>query len=205
MKAGGGSRKGAAFERSLCAQLSLWWTGGDPLADLFWRSSQSGGRATTRQKKGLNASNHCGDITALHPLGSVLTDVMTLECKAGYPRASLGNLLDLPMTSAQQPYEEWYQQAEEASARAKSFSWLIIHKRNKCEPVVTMPWRLLERLRTAGALKTTPVPFMAFSTQLRVKTDGKSRLIVAKLASMHLKHFLHGVKPVHVRAVWKTI
>lgn len=196
--------KGGNYERELCYRLSRWWTDGAD-EEVFWRTSQSGGRATRRQQLGKTATVHQGDICAVKGIGKPLMEVMTLELKRGYPRAILGGLLDLRPAAAQQPYEEWYQQAQEAANRASSFSWLIIHKRNNCEDVVTFPWALLERLRGAGALKSTPVPFMAFSTVIRIKEKSKIvRQLVAKLGSMRLDHFLHGVKPAHVRHVWKT-
>src|SRR5262245_2386383 len=44
--------KGSKFERDLCRQLSLWWSDGKR-DDVFWRASQSGGRAKFRGRRGL--------------------------------------------------------------------------------------------------------------------------------------------------------
>lgn len=51
--------------------------------DLFWRSSQSGGRATFNVKRGKKhkSSAHAGDIVATHPLGHCLTERFLFECK----------------------------------------------------------------------------------------------------------------------------
>lgn len=79
MRPGGGKAKGAAFERVVCAQFSLWLTNGKR-KDLFWRSAMSGGRATVHVRKG-QSIRQSGDITAVAPEGHVLTDVFFIECK----------------------------------------------------------------------------------------------------------------------------
>ena len=72
--------KGSAFEREISKSLSLWYTEGER-DDIFWRSSQSGGRATTRAKKGKKTAASYGDITALDNRGEPFTD---LFCFAKY-------------------------------------------------------------------------------------------------------------------------
>jgi len=79
MKQGGGKSKGATFEREVCSKLSLWVSKGER-DDLFWRSSMSGGRATVRFQKGKDTVT-AGDITAIHEMGSSLTDNYIIECK----------------------------------------------------------------------------------------------------------------------------
>jgi hypothetical protein len=80
MKPGGGKQKGAAFERQICQALSLWLSR-DKRKDLFWRSAMSGGRATVAYKKGVKLSTQGGDISAIDPLGAVLTDAFCIEVK----------------------------------------------------------------------------------------------------------------------------
>lgn len=80
MRKGGGKAKGASFEREVCTQLSLWLSVG-ARKDLFWRSAMSGGRATIRQKKGEKPVSQHGDISAVDPLGHLLTDHFYIECK----------------------------------------------------------------------------------------------------------------------------
>jgi hypothetical protein len=72
--------KGAAFERLVCRQLSLWISGGKN-ANLFWRSSMSGGRATIAAKKGEKIRVQSGDIAAIDPAGHPFLDVFYVECK----------------------------------------------------------------------------------------------------------------------------
>lgn len=80
MKAGGGKRKGAQFERKTCEALSLWVSKGKR-DDLFWRSSMSGGRASVKFKKGKENVTQGGDICAIDPMGHKLLDRFSIECK----------------------------------------------------------------------------------------------------------------------------
>lgn len=80
MHKGGGKSKGSAFEREVCVKLSLWVTQGQR-KDTFWRSAMSGGRSTVARKKGEYLQTSTGDITAIHPLGTLLTDRFLIECK----------------------------------------------------------------------------------------------------------------------------
>src|SRR3954464_11883516 len=95
--------KGASFERDLCKRLSLWWTDGER-DDVFWRTSQSGGRATSRTKKGKKTKNSYGDICAVDPIGQPLLDLITFEVKRGYNKDSFTDLLDKPKSSI---YMKW--------------------------------------------------------------------------------------------------
>lgn len=72
--------KGQQFEREVCKQLSLWVSGGMS-NNLFWRSAQSGGRATTLRKQGEDLSVHAGDIAAIDPAGERFCKTFFVECK----------------------------------------------------------------------------------------------------------------------------
>lgn len=69
--------KGGKFERESCRMLSLWWTEGE-FDDCLWRNRL---RRTT---KAYNAQIQEGDITAVREIAIVLTEVLSIECKAGY-------------------------------------------------------------------------------------------------------------------------
>ena len=79
--------KGEDFERQISKQLSLWWTGGER-DDVFWRTSQSGGRATQRAKSDLKTAYSYGDITFIDPIGKPFCDLLVLEAKRGYTNTS---------------------------------------------------------------------------------------------------------------------
>jgi hypothetical protein len=82
------SSKGSQYERSICKKLSLWWTQDlkEPRDDIFWRTSQSGGRATTRAKQNISTAYSQGDITFIDPIGSPFIDTCLLELKRGYTK-----------------------------------------------------------------------------------------------------------------------
>jgi hypothetical protein len=79
MRKGGGQHKGAAFERKVGQQLSLWLTEG-ARADLFSRNVLSGGRFTLAVKNGVETSTP-GDLMAAHPLAFEFLSRFMVECK----------------------------------------------------------------------------------------------------------------------------
>lgn len=90
MRNGGGSQKGASYERKICQRLSLW-VSKRRREDCFWRSAMSGGRATlkSRKKSHYKARNsqrkefgaQAGDITATHVDGYKLTEFFVVDAK----------------------------------------------------------------------------------------------------------------------------
>jgi hypothetical protein len=130
--------KGGAFEREICKRLSLWWTDGED-DSCFWRTSNSGGRATVRGKQGKKTSGHYGDVAATDERGKPFLDLFTIEIKRGYNRCTSAELLDKPARAKAQQYETWIAKAREDSAAAGSSSWMLIHKRDQREAVVFIP------------------------------------------------------------------
>ena len=128
MKRGGGHSKGAAFERKICKQLSLWWTEGER-DDVFWRTSVSGGRATSRLKQGKKTAGQYGDITYTDPVGKPLIDLFTIELKCGYGTYDALDLLDSNKQTTILSF--WIEATKEADqARNKP---LLIFKRDRRE------------------------------------------------------------------------
>jgi hypothetical protein len=130
------SKKGAAFERFICPKLSLWWAGRD---DVFWRSAGSGARATVRGRKGKATAGQHSDMAAIDPIGGPLIDAFTIEMKRGYPKANLHDLFDNTGRCASHPLLEWIAQVVESHNNAGSFSWMIIHRRDRRSALVYMP------------------------------------------------------------------
>ena len=107
MKPGRGAAKGAAFERLIAKQFSLWVSGGKN-PDLLWRSAGSGGRSTMRRKQtGRGIEYHASDIAPLHPDAAPFVDVFTLECK-NYAALDLHRLFYEP---GQSSIVKWWRQA----------------------------------------------------------------------------------------------
>jgi len=135
MKPGGGSKKGSKFERDICVCLSEWWTSGvegKARQDVFWRASQSGGRATQRAKSGKRTAGSYGDIAATDPVGVPLLQVFTLELKRGRSHGDIGDMLDLPLNGfKKRPFESTLEQACDSHKLAGSQSWLVISQRDR--------------------------------------------------------------------------
>ncbi len=141
-----GSQKGSAFERQICTQLSRWWTNGER-DDVFWRSSGSGARATTRSKSGRKTFGQYGDIQAIDPIGQPLIDLITIECKRGY-KSHVADMLDLN-TKNRKPcmWQEFVEQAIRSSGEAGTPHWMLITRRDHRETLVFFPsslWKKIE-------------------------------------------------------------
>jgi hypothetical protein len=131
------SAKGSQFERDIAKKLSLWWSENwpEPSDAIFWRTSQSGGRATTRAKKGRKTDNQHGDLCATDPLGQPLINAFLIELKKGYNSHTVAHLLDCPRDGKPQKYHQWIVKARQQAREAKK-NWLLIVKRDKRLPIV---------------------------------------------------------------------
>jgi len=134
------SQKGGSFERELSRQLSLWWSGGQD-DSWFWRSSQSGGRATQRAKKGKSTTNASGDIAAQCHEAQKLLDCLTLELKRGYKDISIADLYERRSGG----FHLFVEQAQKSASLAGTPGWAVIHKRDRRNAVIHwfLPSRLL--------------------------------------------------------------
>lgn len=132
-----GNRKGSAFERQICKRLSSWWVPGRD--DIFWRSCQSGGRATQRAKAGRSTFGSYGDIAAVDPIGAPLIKAFTIELKRGKSHGSLGELIDLAAGNGLQPFEKTIKQVMRSHEQAGSWSWMIISQRDRRETMIYAP------------------------------------------------------------------
>ena len=138
--------KGSAFERSICIALSEWWTEGKQSA-VFWRTSTSGARATTRRKAGKETAMQHGDVTATDPIGFPLIKLMTIELKRGYQKDSIQDLIDRSDDdSAQQTHEGWIDKAMTSQKASGAKSWIIIFKRDRRSTIILLPKKLFQKL-----------------------------------------------------------
>jgi hypothetical protein len=138
--------KGSGFEREICKQLGLWWSKGKR-DDIFWRSANSGGRATVRHRSGQGTFGQYGDIQATDPCGQALIDVCTIELKRGYSKENIHNLLDSRQTKHPKLYEKFILQASADSKKAKSKYWMLIAKRDQHVSVVYIPMKFYRELK----------------------------------------------------------
>src|SRR6185503_13875219 len=150
MKKGGGHKKGSQFEREISRRLSQWWTIGER-DDIFWRSSQSGGRATQRAKKGKRTAGSYGDITALDSIGRPLLRMFTIELKRGDSHGHPLELFDAPPSNVQRKWEKTLFQTVASAQDAGSIGWLLIHQRDRREIMAYMDWDLGKQLVRSAA------------------------------------------------------
>jgi hypothetical protein len=123
--------KGASFERMLSVQLSLWWSEGKE-DSWFWRSSQSGGRATQRAKQGKATKNAAGDLAAQCAEAQKLLDICCIEAKRGYSKVCIADIWEKDSGG----FHDFIEQARKSASLAGARFSLVIHKRDRREPVV---------------------------------------------------------------------
>lgn len=148
----GKSSKGSQFERQFAKDLSRWWTH-DERDDVFWRSSNSGGRATNRRKSGIDTFMQAGDIAATDPIGLPLLQVITFELKRGYSATTIAEVFDKQPNHKDTKWERFVSQAIESSKTNGSHSWMLVTRRDRRCPLVWFPGRLAAALRRAGVPK----------------------------------------------------
>lgn len=196
------ANKGSPFERLICKELSLWWTS-NLRDDVFWRSSNSGGRAKGRGRKGKKTFGSHGDIAAVDPIGSSLIDFLTIEVKRGYSKFTIADLLDRSERSAQQQWEVWYQQVIESMEQSGSYSWMIISRRDKRESIVFFTYHLLELLREEGAFRKRPSQLLLFNTSIRLV--GSVSKVPERIVGTLFSDWMSGVSPTHIRSLVRKV
>ena len=156
--------KGGNFEREICRTLSKWWTHGKR-DDVFWRSSQSGGRATLRFKKGKSTFGSYGDIAATDPIGGPLLKFATIELKRGSSHGTPWDLFESPITNAVRPFEAALHQARSSSKQAGSLGWMLIARRDRKAAILYMERDLCIRLGPFA------IPCVRYRMQINRKDD----------------------------------
>ena len=144
------NKKGPNFERDICKQLSLWWTD-EERDDVFWRTSGSGARATTRRKKNIKTKYEYGDVAFTDPLGQPLIDTFLIELKRGYSNISILDFLD-KKSGKDTLILQWWKKAEEERKFAKRKYSMIIFRRNRREACVLMERSLSGKLEYEGGI-----------------------------------------------------
>lgn len=182
-----GASKGSSFEREICKRLSRWWSaglGGLERDDIFWRSSQSGGRATQRAKQGKKTFGSYGDIAAVDPIGAPLLQMFTIELKRGRSHGCPGDLLESASTKKVRPFEKALQQAMEAAGNAGSLGWMLISKRDRKVPMIYLD---LEAMRHVNSELESSCPRVRYSLPVNV---GGGTSVRVYFVGMPLEDFL---------------
>lgn len=140
-----GRGKGGDFERDMSRAFSKWWTNGER-DDIFWRTGGSGGRATARSRSGKHTAGQYGDIAATDPLGVPLIEWVTIELKRGYTEAHIGDVFDRLRVSKSSQLIEFFKQARNSHEHAGSDAWMVVHARDRRNPMVWMPGKALVQI-----------------------------------------------------------
>lgn len=188
--------KGSCFERELCKQLSLWWTKGlglVPRDDIFWRSSQSGGRATQRAKSGKTTFGSYGDIAFVDPIGAPLLKLFTIELKRGSTYGVPSDLMETSQTKAVRAFEGCLNQTIRSHEQSGSEGWLLITRRDHRVAMVYVDAAVVKRLTPP---KLFAPPCIRYS--LVINQPDTSALRRVRFVSWKLDDFLKRVTPLEI-------
>lgn len=185
--------KGGEYERTVCKQLSSWWTSHER-DDVFWRSSNSGGRATIRSRKGKTTHGSYGDIVALDPVGKPLLELFTIELKRGYPKGAPWEMVEKTRSDVPKQFELFVSQAMAAAHAAGSKTWLLIHRRDKCQALLYCSAKTMERLEEKRGMPLS-APRVEFF--LEVRADKKTTR-TCRIACVPLDTFFAEVSPKYI-------
>lgn len=174
-----GNGKGSSFEREISKRLSLWWTEGER-DDIFWRSDQSGGRATQRAKQGKSTSNSYGDLACIDPIGQPFIDQFCIELKRGYSKdLAILPILDNP--KAKHSLIEFWNQCERDRELAGRPHSMLIFKRDRMKECIMLKSSLFRKLERWHGNWELPY--------IRITTRHISKIVI------HLNDFLNWVEP----------
>ena len=188
--------KGNVYERDFCKRLSRWWTGGKR-DDIFYKTSNSGGRASMRDKKGHETFNQYGDVCAVDPVGMPLMKAVTIELKRGYNDSTVHNLLDRKDHHAEQQFEEWVGQASTDTKRAGVISWLLVTRRDTREEIIWMRylfWRSITYEIRKNPKSCKPCPFL----RLEAEWGPKRNREYVDVCGMLLQDWFRYIKPQYI-------
>lgn len=132
--------KGSSFERQVSKDLSRWISDGER-SDLFWRSSQSGGRATIMYRKGENAKSQVGDLSAIDYLGMAFMQHFSIECK----HYKTLDLHQIPLNQKGNFCNHWRKAKKEAEQHGKSC--MMISKQNHLDTLLVLDTTGYELMR----------------------------------------------------------
>jgi hypothetical protein len=127
--------KGSDYEREIAKRISIWFSEGER-DDVFWRTSQSGGRATERYKRGSSTQNSDGDLSFIDESGACFIRYYLVEIKRGY-NAQL-DILNWIDGKSNPILFDWFTKSKREKRRANRKQVLIIFRRDKKRSVVAI-------------------------------------------------------------------
>lgn len=171
------SKKGSAFERSICKLLSTWYSHGKR-DDIFWRTAGSGARATTRMKKGMMTADSAGDMCAIDESGKVLTAISIWEFKRGYTSKKQTNqsinlisILDKMHSEKDPMIIKWFEKLQGELKDHKRKLGFIIFKRDRKNACIAFDLKTFKYLKSRNIKKCFYPPFGPISIILCYKVE----------------------------------
>lgn len=124
---GNGKAKGSGYERTICKMLTKWLTGKEK-PYVYWRSPSSGALATITAQN----PNLTGDIISVLPEGNFLTDIFSIEVKAGYPKSSFNKFFkDIKNNELMQFWEQSLKDCVQSKKEP-----MVLYKKDRKEPLI---------------------------------------------------------------------
>ena len=142
--------KGSSFERLISKKISLWYSNGEK-DDLFYRTSNSGGRFTVRINKGKETSGQHGDVCSYSSESELFSKNILIECKH-YKDADLWSLFT---ESKGDNIFNWWKEAVKESVDSKTEPMLVVRQNNR--PILLLTSTRLTKLIS---LSSNLTPYM---------------------------------------------
>lgn len=176
--------KGQNTEREIAVALSEWWTSGER-QDIFWRSSQSGGRATQRRKQNKSTHNSASDISYIDEIGKPLIDFAIIEIKRGYNKLlDLLSVIDGKKTNKPIVLLEWFEKAKREAKENNRPCVIIIIRRDYKEYCVLIDY--ISALDIQYCANKSPKNFITYKNEFLL---------------LSFKEFLSWCRPQYVKEI----
>jgi hypothetical protein len=134
-----GKNKGNSFERLISKKLSLW-ASDNTRDDIFWRSENSGGRFTIRNKQNKYTETQDGDLACI--VGDekyrIFLDKISIECKS-YKNINLYDFI----TGTSNGITSFWRQAKKQAEQSNKLPLLIVKKNNM--PIIVFTDKVLHK------------------------------------------------------------
>jgi hypothetical protein len=155
--------KGGDFEREFSKRLSIWFSGRD---DVFWHTTGSGARATSRRKTGKDTEGQHGDIFATCEEGKPLECCWSIELKSGYHQGKSSRKLKDKDGAEVKVYSRW--------------DILDLIDSTQKDPIINQFWDQAKR----DAELSNRIPVLVFRRNMRTACICFSRSYFGELVDM---------------------
>lgn len=182
------AKKGSQFERDISRWISRWWSDGER-DDLVWRTSQSGGRATTRAKSGRKTAGGYGDLTFTDSSIKPLFDTFLFELKRGYT-TKIDPLSFIDGKGSKNFLGDVYEKAWKECKYAEKKYPIIIFERNRRETCIMFNHKLMQLFEKFSGIFSKK--YMMFDTTIN------------RYYIMIISDFFEWVSPETIKLISKT-